>query len=72
MNLYKEMQQWILHAPLQQKLFVGLLYSGNFLDMHRRVWFDNCLNSVELLLDTYGAGTVRIGKTFLKLLLANM
>ena len=46
---------------------MGLLDSGNLLDMHRRVWFDNWFNSVKLLLemlarDTYGAGTVRINR----------
>ena len=25
MNLYKEMQQWIFHAPLQQKLLWAFL-----------------------------------------------
>ena len=46
---------------------LGLLDSGNLLDMHRHVWFDNWFNSVELLLemlarDTYGAGTVRTNR----------
>ena len=46
------------------KTVMGLLDAGNLLDMHRCVWFDNWLNSVELLLEmlahsTYGAGTVR-------------
>ena len=46
---------------------MGLLGSGNLLDVHRCVWFDNWFNTVELLLemlarDMYGAGTVRTNK----------
>ena len=33
------------------KAVMGLLDAGNLLDMHRQVWFDNWLNSVELLLE---------------------
>ena len=47
---------------VQQKIVMGLLDAGNLLVMHMCVRFDNWFNSVELLLviDTYGAGTVRI------------
>ena len=46
---------------------MGLLDSGNLLDMHRHVWFDNWFNSVELLLqmlarNMYGVGTVRTNR----------
>ena len=78
MNLYIEMQQWILHAPLQQKTVMGLFDSGNLLDVDRHVWFDNWFNSVELLLemlarDTYGSGAVRTNRKDLpKAVVANM
>ena len=51
-------------CSITTKTVMGLLDSGNLLDMHRCVWFDNWFNSVELLLemlvrDTCDAGTVR-------------
>ena len=54
-------------SSVTTKTVMGLLESGNLLDMHRRIWFDNWFNSVELLLemlsrDTYGAGTVRTNR----------
>ena len=49
------------------KTVMGLLDSGNLLDMHRCVWFDNWFNSIELLLemlarDTCGGGRVRTNR----------
>ena len=54
-------------CSITAKTIMGLLDSGNLLDMHRHVWFDNWFNSVKLLLemlarDTYGAGTVRTNR----------
>ena len=53
-------------SSITTKTVMGLLESGNLLDMHRRIWFDNWFNSVELLemlsRDTYGAGTVRTNR----------
>ena len=57
-------------SSITTKTVMGLLESGNLLDMHRQIWFDNWFNSVELLLemlsrDTYGAGTVRTNRKHL-------
>ena len=54
-------------SSITTKTVMGLLDSGNLLDMHRHVWFDNWFNSVELLLemlarDMYGVGTVRTNR----------
>ena len=54
-------------CSITTKNVMGLLDSGNLLDMYRCVWFDNWFNSVELLLetlarDTYGARTVRTNR----------
>ena len=54
-------------CSITTKTVMGLLDSGNLLDMHRCVWFDNWFNSVKLLLEmlaryTYGAGTVRTNR----------
>ena len=54
-------------CSITTKTVMGLLDSGNLLDMHRCVWFDNWFNSVELLFemlarDTYGTGTVRTNR----------
>ena len=38
-------------CSITTKTVMGLLDSGNLLDMYRCVWFDNWLNSVELLLE---------------------
>ena len=49
-----------LNCTIIMKTIMRLLDSGNLLDMHRCMWFDNWFNSVELLLEmlahsTYGA-----------------
>ena len=54
-------------SSITTKTVMGLLESGNLLNIHRHVWLDNWFNSVELLLemlsrDTYGAGTVRTNR----------
>ena len=54
-------------GSITTKTVMSLLDSQNLLDMHRCVWFDNWLNSVELLLemlarDTHEAGTVRTNR----------
>ena len=54
-------------SSITTKTVMGLLEFGNLLEMHRQLWFDNWLNSVELLLEmlsrgTYGAGTVKTNR----------
>ena len=54
-------------CPITTKTVMGLLDSGNLLNMHRHVWFDNWFNCVKLLLemlarDTYRVGTVRTNR----------
>ena len=38
-------------SSITTKTVIGLLESGNLLDMHRWIWFNNWFNSVELLLE---------------------
>ena len=54
-------------CSITTKTVMGCLDSGNLLDVHRCVWFDNWFNYVELLLemlarDMYGVGTVRTNR----------